>query len=75
MQSPTIVCDAFIMDTYRCAQKFFAGAITYRRRKKIQALRWKQEFETQEEANSFVRDHFRKLAIPEAENEGVLRKA
>lgn len=69
-----IVCDSFLLDTYRVTTtgKFSPGAITFKGRKKIEVLRWDDMFDTQAEADEFVRAHFREKGLSEAENEGEI---
>jgi hypothetical protein len=72
LMKDTVVCDSYLIDTYKLMTTgmFFPGAITFKGRKKIEAIRWDDhEFQTQQEADNFVREHFLKLGIPEAGNE------
>ncbi|MFA6039291.1 MAG: hypothetical protein WCV62_01005 [Candidatus Peribacteraceae bacterium] len=69
------VSDCYLLDTYRTGNGTYSpGAITFCGRKRMEVLRWKEaEFETEEEANAYVR---RKLAgsdMRELGNEGELR--
>ncbi|MDD4319624.1 MAG: hypothetical protein PHW10_04865 [Candidatus Peribacteraceae bacterium] len=71
-------CDAFILDTCKIVGTgtYRPGAITFAGRRKRETMQWKDcEFRTQGEADAFVRRHFERRGIREAENEGVLRKA
>lgn len=75
MKTASGICDSFLIDTYRLMTtgKFSPGAITFKGRKKIEIIRWDDKmFETQNEADDFVRAHFSRLGIPEAENEGEI---
>lgn len=59
--------DAYILDTCRVVShnKYLPGAITYRGRKKIESISWKDVlFDTQREADKFVCQHFAQLGIP-----------
>ena len=70
-----VVCDSYLIDTYKLMTtgKFLPAAITFKGRKKIDIMRWEDRpFDTKEEADSFVRDHFKESGIPEAENEGEI---
>jgi hypothetical protein len=70
-------CDAFLIDTIKVVDtgKFIPGAITFCGRKKLAVLQWKEHlFDTQEKADTFVREHFQRLGIKEAGNEGELRR-
>ncbi len=68
-------CDAYILDTCKISAtgKYLPGAITFRGRKKIEAMSWKdKQFDSQHEADEFVRAHFRGINLPEAVNEGEI---
>lgn len=58
MIQPTKECDAFLMDTYRSVsdQSYHPGAITFKKRKTVEVLQWEESFESQHEADMFVRD-------------------
>ena len=67
--------ETFILDTYKLGGKsvFFAGAILFKGRKKIDILRWhERKFPSQNDADEFVRQHFRGTAVVEMLNEGEL---
>lgn len=75
MKSDAVLCDNYLIDTYKRAESgtFVPGAITFKGRKKIEAIRWDdKEFPSQDEADAFVRAHFEELGISEAENEGEI---
>jgi hypothetical protein len=68
--------DSYIIDTYRIAgaNVFKPGAITFKGRKKIEALRWQQKrFKTQQEADDFVREQFQGSSVIEKNYEGEER--
>lgn len=70
------ITDAYIIDTCKLSGNgtYIPGAITYSGRRKMEAIQWKDRaFARKEDANTFVREHFSKLNIPEAGNEGELR--
>jgi hypothetical protein len=74
-QASDIICDSYLIDTYKLMTtgKFLPAAITFKGRKKIDIMRWEEHsFDTKEEADNFVREHFRESGIPEAENEGEI---
>jgi len=69
-------CDAYIIDTIKMLGKFVPGAITYAGRKRIQTIQWKENgYDSQEEADEFVRRQFISRGLAEANNEGELRRA
>jgi hypothetical protein len=70
--------DSYIIDTYRIAGEnvYKPGAITFKGRKKIEAMRWQQKrFKTQQEADDFVRAQFRGSPVIEKHYEGEERFA
>ena len=74
----TKVCDSYIIDTYHQVDtgKYCPGAIMYSGRRKLETRQWKEQaFDTQREADDFVREHLAALNIHEARNEGELRSA
>ena len=67
--------DAYILDTYRgSGGKYSPGAVTYCGRKRMDMLRWDQQFSTQEEADAFVRQELAESHMTEVLNEGELKK-
>lgn len=73
---PPVQPDSYIIDTYKTvgANTYTPGAITFKGRKKVEALRWKQKrFKTQEEADDYVRKQFRGSAVIEKHYEGEER--
>lgn len=71
------VCDTYLIDTFRNAAsgKYCPGAITFQKRRKIEALQWKdREFMSQQEANTFVREQLSSLGLREVRNEDELRR-
>ncbi len=74
---PTIKeADCYILDTYRSSDsgKFHPGAITFASRRRMDTLRWpEQAFDTQEDANDFVRRQLARSPMREISNEGELR--
>lgn len=74
---PSPVCDTFLIDTFRNAAsgKFCPGAITFQKRRKIEALQWKEkEFTSQQEADAFVRKQLSNFGLREVRNEDELRR-
>ncbi len=62
------ILDSYVIDTYKIVSsgKFVPGAITYAGRKKADVLYWKQHpCETNEEANTFVRQNLEKQGLRE----------
>ncbi len=75
MKNSAIECDSFVLDTYWRADtgSFHPGAITFRGRKKVDVVQWRDKsFTSQEGADSFVRSYFARREISEAPSEGVL---
>lgn len=59
---------AFQVDTYRVPEsgKYVAAAVKFLGKRRVGALHWKErEFDTNYEADRFVRDHFAALGIQE----------
>ena len=78
MTKKETVHDTYILDTYKQVEsgKYSAGAVTFHGRRKTEAIRWSdKEFNTEEEANMFVRNHFKSIGLDEAANEGELAGA
>ncbi len=72
MKKPVVEYDAYILDTCKlpATGKYVPGAIKFKGRKKIEILQWKDNmFDTQEEADKFVKDHFLQLGFAEPTNE------
>ncbi|MEK7218094.1 MAG: hypothetical protein AAB728_01370 [Patescibacteria group bacterium] len=67
--------DCYILDTYRTGNGTYSpGAITFSGRKRMDVLRWREAaFETEEEANAYVRRKLATSDMRELENEGELR--
>jgi hypothetical protein len=72
MKRSEIQADAYIIDTYKSGDTYHAGAITFYGRRKLETIRWDESFGSQEEADLFVRKHFDKIGLSEADNEGAL---
>jgi hypothetical protein len=74
MTIPTKECDAFMIDTYRSSadRGFHAGAITLKKRRTVEVLKWNKKFSTEDDANAYVREQLSKHNIPEMRPEGVL---
>ncbi len=69
--------DAYIIDTCRVVGtgKFIPGAIIYKGRKKVDVKQWKKAFDTQEEANAFVKKYFQKDGIAEPKTDAEIWKS
>jgi hypothetical protein len=66
MKKEPVVYDSYILDTCKIASsgKYVAGAITFKGRKRIEILQWKQQmFDSQTEADAFVKRHFEELGF------------
>lgn len=68
--------DSYLLDTYRSVSddNFVAGAILYIGRKKLDTVRFKERFETQEDADNFARNYCEDRGMREAVNEGEIGK-
>lgn len=67
--------DSYLLDTCKIVAtgEYRPGAITYRGRKKIEVVQWKDKaFPTQHEADMFVQQHFVKKGIEAPTEEAVL---
>jgi hypothetical protein len=72
MPKHPVECNAYVLDTCKISStgKYVPGAITFRGRKKVEVFQWKgQTFDTQDEADEFVRRHFENLGFGEPTNE------
>lgn len=70
-------CDSYIIDTIKIMDTgmYIPGAVTFKGRKRMDVLQWKDHpFETQLQADAFVRDHFEKHNIAEVRNEEDLKR-
>ncbi|MDB4978433.1 MAG: hypothetical protein JWM56_619 [Candidatus Peribacteria bacterium] len=77
MKSPVVEYDSYLIDTCKVVRtgKFVPGAIKYKGRKKIEVVQWKDKtFDTQEEANAFVKEHFMELGIAQPSHEWEIFK-
>ena len=73
--SSSLAYDKYVLDVIRlpATGEFVPGAITYRGRKQIQAMSWKEHtFATQDAADAFVREHFAREGIAEPTDQAVL---
>lgn len=64
--------ECYILDTCKLVREgiYLPGAVLFRGRKKIDAMSWKaKSFRTQAEADAFVRRHFAKVGMKEAQHE------
>ena len=77
MTKPTKECDSFMLDTYRSSDdsRYHAGAITLKKRKTIEVLKWNKAFPTADDANDYVRAQLKKFDIPEMQPDGALVRA
>jgi hypothetical protein len=73
MKKSDSIYDSYVLDTCKLASsgKYLPGAIiTFKGRKRIEIIQWKKQmFDSQDEADAFVKEHFQQLGFAEPTNE------
>jgi hypothetical protein len=72
MKKTPVPYDSYVLDTCKISSvgKYIPGAITFKGRKRIEILQWKQHMcNSQQEADAFVIGHFQQLGFQQPTNE------